>query len=558
MGDTEEKEHETEEQRLSDGSDGLRSVSSSVAGAASSPSLSDDLNVAPTPSQRRQSRALGLGWPKAVRNNTSINRIMQAALLKTLIHAIRSGSVEGVRVAIERGVAIDYVDNKQRNLIMFATKCDTDSRLRIVIILADAGCDINHSDHTGWSCLHYACANGAQDVAVELVRRGARADMNPYGYGPEDFITAKVARAKSLLQHTEQLQHETNVKLCWEYFRRQAEKSGYAVKCESHCDLGKPLKVAFEAPAGHSTLDRIRVIDLNSDTPLWLQVSKNFSIPPGDVGTITLDAETLDRPSLYRIFYEKYEPTPVILPPEVTENNLCIKNLDTGSTVSMGSVNELVLNELHSARSSRSSRSSRGSKHFSSSTREDNEPRKSIEMRRKSTTRRREVAESEGGEVDDSEEESECDYPPIPERTSFTEPVVHPAVTSITGVYKTVAMATVSVSTLERKNANEYEIVVKNPGPIGLHLEPMSDASKRLIVRRSSGQAAAVSPGDLLVAIGSSNIEHAGLKHTLWELNEAERPIVLRFRRGNNTEKRSLFATIRRFSGSKPVAAIAV
>lgn len=89
---------------------------------------------------------------------------------------------------------------------------------------------------------------------------------------------------------------------------------------------------------------------MNADVSLWLQVSKTFSIPPGNVGTITVDSETLDRPSLYRIFYEKYEPTPMALPTDVMENNLCVKNLDTGTTVSMGSVNDLVMRELKTTR----------------------------------------------------------------------------------------------------------------------------------------------------------------------------------------------------------------
>lgn len=136
-------------------------------------------------------------------------------------------------------------------------------------------------------------------------------------------------------------------------------------------------------------------------------------------------------------------------------------------------------------------------------------------------------------------------------------------------MYKTVAMSVVSVSTLVSAKANEYQIVIKRDGPIGLHLEPRTEpsASKKkkplrstqLIVRRSQGQAAAVNPGDCLVAIGNANIEHAGLKHTLWELNEARRPLVLRFRRGNAKEKKSLFAAgLSKLSGTRRQAAIAV
>lgn len=60
------------------------------------------------------------------------------------------------------------------------------------------------------------------------------------------------------------------------------------------------------------------------------------------------------------------------------------------------------------------------------------------------------------------------------------------------------------------------------------------------------------------MAIGRANIEHAGLKHTLWELNASKRPLVLRFRRGNVNEKKSLFASIRKLSGPRSLAAIAV
>jgi hypothetical protein len=483
---------------------------------------------------------------------------MQAALLKTLLHAIRRGSAEGVKVAIERGVMTQYIDSRSRNLLMLAAKCDTDARLQIAVILADAGCDINHKDQLGWSCVHYACASGAVDVATELVRRGARVEYNPYGYGPEDFLIPKVAHAKSLLQHTEQLQHEDKVKACWEYFRKNSEKSGYRVKCRSHCDLGKPLRVKFRAPPGHSSLDRIRVVDMNSEVPLWLQVSKTFAIPPGDVGSITLDSETLDRPSLYRVFYEKYEPTPVKLPAEVAENSISIRNLDTGTTVSVGSVNELVLRELHSTRTTRTK------KHLSSSSREaPKSDTNALVPRRMSTTTsatRKAAATPAAEQVETEDDVDDAEFS-ADETLTMTDVAEHPAVHSITGVYRTVGMATVSVSTLKRVKANEYEITIKNAGALGLQLEPTRSSksrSMRLIVRRSSGQTAAVNPGDCLIAIGRANIEHAGLKHTLWELNEAKRPLVLRFRRGNASEKKSLFAGLRKLSGPRPLAAIAV
>lgn len=181
------------------------------------------------------------------------------------------------------------------------------------------------------------------------------------------------------------------------------------------------------------------------------------------------------------------------------------------------------------------------------------------------------VCEATVEEDDEDEEDKEAAFA-ADETITAQEVAEHPAVTSITGVYKIVAMGVVSVSTMRTAKANEYEISIRDKGVLGLQLVRLSslvkrglmrplhlltvvvsrvqvpkiDGSKRsprLIVRRSQGQAAAVNPGDCLVAIGNANIEHAGLKHTLWALNDAKRPLVLRFRRGNANEKRSLFMT---------------
>lgn len=60
----------------------------------------------------------------ALRSNGQLSRIMQAALLKTLLHAIRRGSAEGVKVAIERGVSLQYIDSRSRNLIMYVDELE--------------------------------------------------------------------------------------------------------------------------------------------------------------------------------------------------------------------------------------------------------------------------------------------------------------------------------------------------------------------------------------------------------------------------------------------------
>jgi hypothetical protein len=182
-------------------------------------------------------------------------------------------------------------------------------------------------------------------------------------------------------------------------------------------------------------------------------------------------------------------------------------------------------------------------------------------------SRAREITESVREASAEEEEGDDAEFS-ADETITTQEVAEHPAVTSITGVYKIVAMGVVSVSTLRTAKANEYEITIRRKGPLGLQLvrlprflferQPQTLTlyacvcfkapkienmmrSPRLIVRRSHGQAAAVNPGDSLVAIGNANIEHAGLKHTLWALNDAKRPLVLRFRRGDAKQKKSLF-----------------
>lgn len=82
--------------------------------------------------------------------------------------------------------------------------------------------------------------------------------------------------------------------------------------------------------------------------------------------------------------------------------------------------------------------------------------------RKAAATPAAEQAETED-DVDDAEFSAD-------ETLTMTDVAEHPAVHSITGVYRTVGMATVSVSTLKRVKANEYEITIKNAGALGLQL----------------------------------------------------------------------------------------
>ncbi|CCI39242.1 unnamed protein product [Albugo candida] len=480
--------------------------------------------------ETHQSKKIAVPMPdirnQLIRRNRKMKHLVEAVLLKTLLHAIKRGSIEGIRVAIERGVLIDYVDGKSRNLIMFATKVDTDVRLQVIIILADAGCNINHLDAYGWNCLHHACACGALDVAHELVRRGVCIAHNPYGYGPEDFIVPKVSKASSLLQHTEQLTHEENVRSSWNYFHNECRSLGYALHADNRCDFRKPLKVSFQAPETHSLQDRIRIIDLSSKVPPWSQVLKTILVPPGSVGTITLDHETLSQESQFRILYERYDAEENNKEEKSSSSDLMITNLNTGNSCSMELVNEVAVANLDRIRPFR-------------------------------VPRQRKFA-NKAEDLEHIDEESFRTIAMELWGARFSSTSRLPDINSILKPYKIMAMVTVDVAHSTGSKSNEYEVVIQQVGKIGLHLEPVSEGFRRvtrLIVRHSSSQAVSVSPGDYLIGINSANIEHAGVKHAIWQLKEADRPLTLRFRRGNAEKRPSLFS-IRTTSTNVPMTVI--
>lgn len=80
------------------------------------------------------------------------------------------------------------------------------------------------------------------------------------------------------------------------------------------------------------------------------------------------------------------------------------------------------------------------------------------------------AAASTETERDDSTDESDEPEFAADETLTMTDVAEHPAVHSITGVYKIVGMAIVSVSTLKRVKANEYEVTIKHSGAMGLQL----------------------------------------------------------------------------------------
>lgn len=83
--------------------------------------------------------------------------------------------------------------------------------------------------------------------------------------------------------------------------------------------------------------------------------------------------------------------------------------------------------------------------------------------------RAREITEG-NREATVKEDEEEDDDESADETITIHEVAEHPAMTSITGVYKIVAMGVVSVSTLKMAKANEYEIRICREGLLGLQL----------------------------------------------------------------------------------------
>ncbi|OQR99180.1 hypothetical protein THRCLA_06577 [Thraustotheca clavata] len=470
-----------------------------------------------------------------------VQTLLHVALLKMLVHSLRYGHVEGVRMAIEKGVNVKYIDKRSRNLLMLAIKYDTDARLRMCVILADAGCDINHTDARGWSCLHYACATGALDVVQELTRRGVAVEYNIFGFGFTDLSFPRIQKARSLLQHTEQLSHEIAVRQCWTNFDKHMHERGYGLSITSFThEFKKPLKVRFEAPMDHSTLDRIRIVDLNSEVPMWEQMARTIPVPPGNVGCIVLDHEVLDKPSIYRIYYEQYRPNPVELPAatlRALEDTLCVKDLDSGQTVSVKSVNDLVLKELN-----RGNQSELPESHSLSSTRSNNQEDED-------DLNTLESCSSESEDWDTSLVSS--DIPPPALMTQI----------ATSGVHRFAAMVAVSIVRKEsvkapKKTESFNTITITFTGPIGLSLEGVSESkSQRVkIVVISMTQAfkekfPSVNVGDCLVRINqNTNVEYTGLRRTVWELGEATRPMELQFRQELVDRPRFLRGILRRRS----------
>ncbi|RHY45962.1 hypothetical protein DYB30_010997 [Aphanomyces astaci] len=438
--------------------------------------------------------------------------LLQAALIKMLVHSIRHGHVEGIRLTIEKSVDIRYIDKKGRNLLQLAIKQDTATRMQIPAGLELRALCVVRSPLAplAWIVIimYYYSAAGAEDVLHDLLRRGADVSFNRFGYcGDMDLLFPRIVHARSLLQHTEQLTHNDQVQRCWSIFHRHMQSTGYLL--HTHTDVHTfqtPLKLSFNAPVDHSALDRIRIVDVHSPQPISQQLSKTFLVPPGAVGSFTLDAEVLHRPSLFHVYYEQHLAMPMPLPLHALERSLGVKDLDSGRTVSAQAANDAVLAALESMRSSC-------------------EPHHRVDI-----------------PTDDAE-------------SSTSSSVECTQVDNEWGggcSYRCVAMLTLSLvpptkPTKPHPHGHHflYDLTVSYTGHIGLTLEglPMDAKSHKVLlvvvaVSDAFGQLFPhVKPGDRLVAVNGSTAEYAGLQHTIWELKDARRPLVLQFQRPDGGQK---------------------
>lgn len=117
----------------------------------------------------------------------------------------------------------------RNDLDRIAMKYETENQRRIIHILLDARCNVNQVDTQGWNCVHYACANGAPEILIELLDRGATVVYNALGKSLETFVIPKRKKTTSLLEHTTEEDHLENIKNCWKIFDTAIAESGYTI-----------------------------------------------------------------------------------------------------------------------------------------------------------------------------------------------------------------------------------------------------------------------------------------------------------------------------------------
>jgi ankyrin repeat protein len=106
-------------------------------------------------------------------------------LVRAFFAAVESGDADGVRAALERGVAVNAVDPRWAPLdgetaLMLAAGRGDVGTLRLLLA---RGADVDLQPATGWTALMRACNAGRLDCARLLLRAGADPNLrNIEGY----------------------------------------------------------------------------------------------------------------------------------------------------------------------------------------------------------------------------------------------------------------------------------------------------------------------------------------------------------------------------------------
>ena len=166
---------------------------------------------------------------------------------------------------------------------------------------------------------------------THCLSREVQVVYNVRGHGPEQFVVKRVKRTNTLLKHTTQLEHESEVQKAWEYFETLMKQRGYTALCTSDSSITLKDHVKIQVERREEDLsDRLRIVNLRAERPVWLQMDHVFDIPLGtcrkrrkgtnrfifvfyidSTGIVTFDAAILRRIGTYRAYLERRREEPV-------------------------------------------------------------------------------------------------------------------------------------------------------------------------------------------------------------------------------------------------------
>jgi len=105
--------------------------------------------------------------------------------IEVFMRACRTGNVEKISRALEKGIDVDCRDeNKLTGLIWAGRK----GKIESAIVLLDAGADLENGDNRNRTSLFHAVTYDRQDYIKYLVSKGADVNVtDTHGWSPLDF-----------------------------------------------------------------------------------------------------------------------------------------------------------------------------------------------------------------------------------------------------------------------------------------------------------------------------------------------------------------------------------